>query len=126
MMARSKGFSPIDSGRRAAVSTLAGLPSHGFEIMTVKQLYKSHFDETGDVSAAAMLTLAELLDKESPGGPESSLLTIQQVAALFQVNMRTIRRRVSDGTFPKPVKIGRSLRWNRADLELDLNHGKHL
>jgi predicted DNA-binding transcriptional regulator AlpA len=95
--------------------------------MTVAQLYKQHYSKTGDVSAAAMLTLAEVIEGEKAAKTiETDLLTIEQLAAMYQVNPRTIRRRVIDGTFPKPVKIGRSIRWNRADVELDLNHGKHL
>lgn len=50
---------------------------------------------------------------------ESAYLDIKQLAALYGINERSVRRRVSDGTLPQPEKIGRSVRWRKSDLELD-------
>lgn len=43
----------------------------------------------------------------------SALLTIEEVAARTTLSVRTIRRRVKDGTFPGPIALGpRTLRWS--------------
>jgi excisionase family DNA binding protein len=44
--------------------------------------------------------------------PASKLLTTADVAALLQVSAQTIRKWVSQGTFPKPVRMGRKVRWD--------------
>jgi predicted DNA-binding transcriptional regulator AlpA len=55
---------------------------------------------------------------ESPEPTDpAALLTIQQVAGLLHVDPRTVRRRVADGTFPQPIRIGRAVRWRRLDIE---------
>jgi excisionase family DNA binding protein len=47
-----------------------------------------------------------------------NLLTISEVANLLRVAEKTIRNKLSDGTWPiPPVRIGRSLRWRRSDIE---------
>jgi predicted DNA-binding transcriptional regulator AlpA len=43
-------------------------------------------------------------------------LTAEQVAAKVQLDIRTIRRQVKSGEFPKPIKFGRSIRWRLSDL----------
>lgn len=52
------------------------------------------------------------------------LLTEAQVAELIQVATRTLRRMVSAGRFPKPVKLGANTesqqcrrRWVRAEID---------
>ena len=44
-------------------------------------------------------------------------LTVGEVATLFKIDERTIRRRVADGSFPKPVQVGRSKRWRKVELD---------
>jgi predicted DNA-binding transcriptional regulator AlpA len=44
------------------------------------------------------------------------LLSDNAAAALLGISRATFWRRVSDGTFPRPVKIGAATRWRRADL----------
>jgi predicted DNA-binding transcriptional regulator AlpA len=46
----------------------------------------------------------------------NDLLTIEEVAAMFKMDERTIRRHVATGEFAKPVRVGRSVRWRRCDL----------
>jgi predicted DNA-binding transcriptional regulator AlpA len=58
-----------------------------------------------------LVTILALLDTPN------DLLNADQVAEMFKVNKRTIRRRVLVGEFPAPVKIGRSIRWRCTDLE---------
>ena len=45
------------------------------------------------------------------------LLDKVQSAALMNVSARTFLRLVASGKAPKPVHIGRLVRWKRADLE---------
>ena len=81
---------------------------------TVTNLYAQFHALTGDAVAASNLVLAQAsFAKPLP----DALLTADEVAAMFNVDARTIRRRVADGTFPAPVKVGRSVRWRRSDLE---------
>jgi predicted DNA-binding transcriptional regulator AlpA len=46
------------------------------------------------------------------------LLDITDLAGLLKVPAKTIRNKLSDGSWPiKPLRIGRSLRWRPADVE---------
>jgi excisionase family DNA binding protein len=53
-----------------------------------------------------------------------SLLTAAEVAALLQVDVRTLRRMRHERTFPRPTRLGRSLRWKRSLVERWLEGGK--
>ena len=44
------------------------------------------------------------------------LISDNAAAALLGISRATFWRRVSDGTFPRPVKIGGATRWRRAEL----------
>ena len=46
-----------------------------------------------------------------------SLLTASEVAALLQVDVRTLRRMRHERAFPRPARVGRSLRWKRSVVE---------
>lgn len=51
-------------------------------------------------------------------GHRDRLVRMKTVIARTSLSKSTIYRRVSDGTFPAPVKIGkRSTGWYEADLE---------
>lgn len=45
------------------------------------------------------------------------LLTVRQLADLLQVSTRTIWRMQSAGDLPEPVRISRSVRWRRSDID---------
>lgn len=45
------------------------------------------------------------------------LLTVEELAALLQVSVRSIWRQVSLGKIPKPKYIGRLARWRQAVIE---------
>ena len=47
---------------------------------------------------------------------EPELLTVEQVAQLTTLGVRTIWSLVSEGSFPRPVKIGRATRWRRSQI----------
>lgn len=44
------------------------------------------------------------------------LLSIEQVAALLCVSVRTIRRHKDAGRMPPIVRVGRSVRWRESDI----------
>jgi len=47
----------------------------------------------------------------------SELLTVKDLAAALRLGKRTIWRMVSTGALPKPIRLGRSVRWRRATIE---------
>jgi excisionase family DNA binding protein len=51
-----------------------------------------------------------------PASEDYRVLTVKEVAAHFRVCRRTIEREIASGRFPRPLKIGRSLRFAEADL----------
>jgi excisionase family DNA binding protein len=44
------------------------------------------------------------------------LLKVDDVAEVANVSVPTVYRRVADGTFPKPVKIGGLARWPKSEI----------
>ena len=47
----------------------------------------------------------------------SALLDVNDVAALIRCSARHVFRMSGAGQLPKPVRIGRLVRWRRADLD---------
>ena len=47
---------------------------------------------------------------------DDALLTHSQAAKILSVSLSTFRRRVEDGTLPKPIKIASLTRWRRSDI----------
>lgn len=47
---------------------------------------------------------------------EHALMTDEEVASFFQVHRATIWRRVKDGSFPQPIRIGGITRWPRSEI----------
>jgi excisionase family DNA binding protein len=45
-------------------------------------------------------------------GQQPLLITVDQVAKLLSVSIRTVWRLKSAGKLPKPVEVGGSVRWN--------------
>ncbi|RDW12088.1 helix-turn-helix transcriptional regulator [Paracoccus thiocyanatus] len=48
--------------------------------------------------------------------PADQLISVRQGAALLQISVPTFWRRVSDGTIPKPVKVGSLSRWPQSEI----------
>ena len=45
-------------------------------------------------------------------------LRMREVLALLRVSRSTLNRWIREGTFPRPVKLGkRAVRWRRSDIE---------
>jgi len=51
------------------------------------------------------------------------LLTLEEVAALFKVEPRTVRRQHDAGKFPPAIRIGTALRWSREAIEAWIAQG---
>jgi prophage regulatory protein len=45
------------------------------------------------------------------------LLNVKEVAAILKVSVRTVKRHVTKGIFPRPIEFGRNVRWDIADVE---------
>lgn len=45
------------------------------------------------------------------------LLTKRQLAQKLQVSMRSIDRRISQGEFPRGLKVGASVRWRSSIID---------
>jgi predicted DNA-binding transcriptional regulator AlpA len=45
------------------------------------------------------------------------LLTKRQLAQKLQVSMRSIDRRISQGEFPRGLKVGSSVRWRSSIID---------
>ena len=50
-----------------------------------------------------------------------SMLTTKEVAELFQVSPRHIQNQVKSGVLPKPIALGRSVRFRPSDIRRILN-----
>jgi len=50
-------------------------------------------------------------------GSHPQMMTVRQVAAILGIGVSTVWRAASKGDIPKPIKIGGSTRWRRADIE---------
>lgn len=75
------------------------------------EAYKQYLALTGSPEAAATLVLADAQP------PAAEFLALSEVGAMLGISPRSVRRRVDDGTFPPPIKIGRLSKWRRLDIE---------
>lgn len=54
---------------------------------------------------------------ERDSAPKAAWIDADEFAALMGVDVRTLRRMRRAGGVPKPVQIGRNLRWKRVDVD---------
>ena len=47
----------------------------------------------------------------------SVMLSVRNVAAMLRCSPRTVYRLAAKGRMPRPVKLGKMTRWNRAIIE---------
>ena len=52
-----------------------------------------------------------------PSDDPAQLLTADEVAKLLRVDVRTLRLMRHEQKFPRPISVGRSLRWRRSAVE---------
>ncbi|HUS38426.1 MAG TPA: AlpA family phage regulatory protein [Pirellulales bacterium] len=53
----------------------------------------------------------------SPADLVPLLLAVHDVSRLTSLSVRSVWKAVSAGTFPRPVKVGRSTRWKYVDVQ---------
>jgi len=53
------------------------------------------------------------------------LLTVAEVCGLLRVSRSTLKRWIDRGLAPRPLRVGRTLRFRRADLDLFVQGGAH-
>lgn len=58
-----------------------------------------------------------------PTGAERLLLTAAESAELLGISHDHLRRMADSGAAPRPVHIGRAVRWRRSDLEAWIEDG---
>ena len=63
------------------------------------------------------MAIGESKDRENEERIEE-LLTTKEVAALLKVSPRHVQNLVKDGTLPKPMLLGRSVRFRTPDSEI--------
>ena len=59
----------------------------------------------------------------SPLAPSPLVFTARQFAAVMEMSERGIRKLNSAGLIPRPIRIGRSVRWRAAEIEAWLAAG---
>jgi len=57
------------------------------------------------------------MEKSSNGGPPVRLLSVDELAELLQVPVKTIYRWRHRGEGPDPIRVGRHLRFDPADVK---------
>lgn len=45
-----------------------------------------------------------------------NLLTARECIKILQISTPTFYRRIADGTFPKPIKMGALSRWSQSEI----------
>lgn len=54
---------------------------------------------------------------------DAQLITIQDVAAMLRLSVRSVRRLVSKGELVPPIKIGRAARWRKHEILVWIQDG---
>jgi predicted DNA-binding transcriptional regulator AlpA len=85
--------------------------------MNVESDYLRFLKLTGSPEAAATLVLAAVAPASSTTTVKG-WLTAKDLSDHLGISVRSIYRRVSDGTLPQPTRIGRLVRWSPDGLDL--------
>ena len=78
----------------------------------IQKLYRQFLDVTGDPGAAALLTLAQVIEQK----PQRVALTVKEAAASLGVSKNTIYRLCEEGLL-RHQKLGRTVRIQPDDLQ---------
>ena len=49
--------------------------------------------------------------------PNQDLLSVNDLASMFKVHVRTIRQLIKNGSLPKPIMVGSVQRWRKEEIE---------
>ena len=50
-------------------------------------------------------------------GPSTGMIDVDAVAGLLGCSSRHVRRMADSGAMPRPIHLGRLVRWRRADVD---------
>ena len=53
----------------------------------------------------------------STAGPSTGMIDVDAVATLCDCSPRHVRRMADSGAMPRPIHLGRLVRWRRADVD---------
>ena len=73
--------------------------------------------EHADQIVALLGRIAAGIDGLHSAAKASPLLTQDQLAALLQVDRRTLRRLELSGDIPRAIKFGTAKRWRRSEID---------
>jgi len=124
-VARAEELLRQAEARAEAIVRLAEARAHG-QVRDVIGEAIAAIDDTGNaVQRSINHGRRQRLEASRPksGGPpvDGRLWTLRDVARRVNVNTRTVERWVSDGTLPKPIRVGnRCNRWRPEDIEAAL------
>lgn len=94
----------------------------------VDLLAKAIKQATGEPLAQLVSTLGggatpPVTEAPKPAEPKSELLDVNAVAAVIGASSRTVRRLADWGRMPRPVSLGRMVRWQRSVIENWIREG---
>ena len=49
--------------------------------------------------------------------PNQDLLSVNDLASMFKVHVRTIRQLIKNGSLPKPIMVGSVQGWRKEEIE---------
>ncbi len=64
-----------------------------------------------------LLEAINRLERASPEQDERSMFTVKGLAEHLSCDQRTVHRWWRSGVIPRPLRVGNSLRWDRATIE---------
>lgn len=98
----------IASGNRELATTLVDV---------VKPVTVKDSQAVGVVQQAAAQQAASTKLVETTSGRDAKLIDAVEVSRLIGMSARTVWRLKDAGKMPKPVSIGRRVRWRRAEID---------
>ena len=75
------------------------------------------------MASSSHATVEQIGGRDAGPGVQPVMLTIKGVATTCGVSDRHFRRLVDSGAAPQPVRLGRLLRWPRAQIEAWIANG---
>lgn len=73
-------------------------------------------DSDAETSESHSSDETETKGEESPPREPEQMLTTEEVAKMMKVTSRHIYQQSKDGDFPKPILLGRSVRYSPSDV----------
>jgi prophage regulatory protein len=104
----------IDPGKRTIGELLQDREIAAYEIARLR----SEIARSVRHQVAAEPPKDDMANRRQTALAPGALLSIAEVRALLCISRSTIYKRLSDGTFPKPIRLGpRTNRWRRDAIE---------